>query len=168
MSPHFPGTESEPPQVFSKTDRRYWKDRVYLYKRVTRKVKYTDEDYSVQIQFQGKRHRFPLGTPNKAAAQEQAAKIYRTIMSLGWEGTLAKYGGAKHQVRKAKAQRGESIGALITAFQDVSPARPSSKETYVKALRSIYAELNEIGIRLKHRTVTRRNNHGKSGELDFA
>ena len=153
MSTHFSGKKSEPPQVFSKTDRRYWKERVEMRTRVTRGIVYTDEDYSVQIQFQGKRQRFPLATPNKAAAQEQAAQIYRTVISVGWEGALAKYGGAKHQVRKAKAQRGESIGALITAFLDVSPARMSSKETYVKALRSIYADLNEVNMRLKHRSA---------------
>ena len=153
MSTHFPNKKPQTTQVFSKTDRRYWKDRVELRTRVTRGSVYTDEDYSVQIQFHGKRQRFPLGTPNKAAAQEQAAHIYRVLASTGWEDALAKYGGAKHQVRKVQELRGGSLGALIAAFLEVSPARSSSKETYIKALRSIYAELNGVNIRLKHRTA---------------
>ena len=153
MSPHPNNSKSDSPQVFSKTDRRYWKDRVELRTRVTRGIVYTDEDYSVQIQFHGKRQRFPLGTPNKAAAQEQAAQIYRAVVSVGWEGTLAKYGGAKHQVRKANEQRGDSLGALIAAFREVSPARSSSQEAYTKAIRSIYAELNQVGVQSKHRSA---------------
>jgi integrase len=153
MSTHFPDTKSESPQVFSKTDRRYWKDRVELRTRITRGITYTDEDYSVQIQLHGKRQRFPLGTPNKAAAQEQAALIYRTVMSVGWEDTLAKYGGAKHQVRTERELRGGSLGALIAAYEELSPARRSSQETYIKAIRCIYAELNGINVQLKHRST---------------
>ena len=153
MSTHFSTKTAEITQVFSKTDRRYWKDRVYLLKRVTRDLEYEDKDYSVQIQFNGKRHRFPLGTPNKAAAQEQAAQIYRAIISTGWENALALFGGAKHQIQKELERKGSTLAALIEAYKKASPARTSSQDTYVKAIRNIYAEINKIDCNKKYKST---------------
>ena len=70
---------------FGKTDVRYWHDAIF-------KTKYTRfghaleiEDWSVRIQWRGRRETFNLKTPNKAAAAAKAKEIYSILVGSGWD-----------------------------------------------------------------------------------
>jgi hypothetical protein len=49
------------------------------------------EDWSVRIQWRGRRETFNLKTPNKAAAAAKAKEIYTILVGRGWDATLEKF-----------------------------------------------------------------------------
>jgi hypothetical protein len=88
---------------FSKTDVRFWQDRpsCETYRKNGRI--HETSHWSARIQYEGRRERFPLYTPNKAAAATRARDIYLFLLANGWEPALAKY-------RKPKAVLHEHSG----------------------------------------------------------
>jgi len=76
----------------SKTDMRYWLERVFKHSRPTADGRtYQDWDYSIRIKHAGRRMRFPLGTANKFEAARKARAIWQSLRSRGWEETLAEF-----------------------------------------------------------------------------
>lgn len=49
--------------------------------------------WNAWVQYEGRRERFPLYTPNKAAAAAKARDIYLFLAANGWEAILARYQG---------------------------------------------------------------------------
>jgi hypothetical protein len=84
---------------FSKTDIRFWQDR--LLRETYRKNGQLSQTchWSARIQQEGRRERFPLYTPNKAAAASRARDIYLFLVANGWEAALARY--RKHKITYA-------------------------------------------------------------------
>ena len=72
--------------VRSKTDQRYWADRVERRERGKAARRHVEGDYSVMMQFAGERRRVPLGTANKTTASHTAAAFYRSLLQKGWTG----------------------------------------------------------------------------------
>src|ERR1700731_2370531 len=89
---------------FSKTDVRYWQDGLFreTYRKNGRLL-HTSGWYA-RLQHLGRRERFPLHTPNKAAAAAKARDIYLFLSANGWEETLAKY-KPQLQLRKHRADQ---------------------------------------------------------------
>ena len=118
--------------TLSKVDARYWLSRIFKWQR--------SPNYSMQIQFKGRRMAFSLGTGNRDAAARRAAAIYGDLLALGVERTLARH----------RAQRSErpttlaSIGEWIEAAQKVFDGKPASFVGYARALRLIAAEINRV------------------------
>jgi hypothetical protein len=76
---------------FSKTDVRYWQERLYRQTYVKHDELLRTSNWYARIQYRGKREHFPLGTPNKAAAAAKARDIFLFLAANGWSLTLSKY-----------------------------------------------------------------------------
>jgi len=76
---------------FSKTDVRYWQDAIFkpTYKRNGQTVEV--EDWSVRVQWRGRRETFNLKTPNKATAAAKAKEIYMLLVGAGWDAAFEKF-----------------------------------------------------------------------------
>lgn len=115
----------------SKTTAEYWLSRVYHH----RQAAGPETDYSIIIQFDGRRERFPLGTANKRQAAELAREIYRTLKAGGWDLAIAVY------------KRGQSIDGDITVGQYLDAVRKvwtkheNTLANYIRSLRAIVTEL---------------------------
>jgi hypothetical protein len=121
----------------SRTDIRYWQDRV---EKVTGRGGKESPNYSVQIAHLGKRHRFKLRTSEKRAAAGKAQAIYRTILEMGWEAALA-----EHNPKAARRMGSATIGEYLKELETTVQLRKSTGRAYVQALRSIAAGVAGIG-----------------------
>ncbi len=134
--------------VFGKTDVRYWKTKVVRRQRLVGGELITDRHYSVQLQLQGRRTRFPLNSGNKTTAASKALEIYLDILTLGWDKAVA-----KHKSARKKAGQDEddtafierpTVGDLIRIAAEFSTVRQSTFNSYAKAIRKIYADAMKI------------------------
>ena len=125
----------------SRTSARYWEGKVVRCSYVHRGKTIQEPNYSVQIQFQKRRYRFRLGTPNVAAASAKARDIYLSLQGKGWEETMSKYG---NEPEPAAPQTGTTVGDLIEASCRLSTARPQSLVTYCRAFRRLVAGIAQI------------------------
>jgi len=116
----------------SKADSRYWLKG--------KRLKLHDSaNYSIQLQNQGHRAWFPLGSPNKKTAAAKAAEIYSFIQNRGWDAAMDHY---KPKVTITGVSI--TIGALIEAATKVSSARRQTLDGYAKAFRLIVSEIKNI------------------------
>lgn len=131
--------------AYSKTDVRYWLEKVYHRRFRQGGVEVVKPNYSVQIQLHGKRRRFHLETPNKAAAAARARDLYKMLLERGWEAVDrdeepgASNGPADEAIREAP-----TVGDLISLVESISTARPATLQTYFKAFRKIVSDLEGI------------------------
>lgn len=114
----------------SKTDVRYWLTRVYHRRFLQKGIEVVEPNYSVQIQYKGKRKRFQLKTPNKATAAARARETYMGLLENGWE--------------EPNSQPKSTVGHLIATIETVSTARPVTLRNYFKNFRRIAADI--VGI----------------------
>lgn len=119
----------------SRTDIRYWRKRV---KKAYRDG-YQSPFYSVQIAYKGQRMRFPLETGEKEAAADKARLIYCSLLSNGWDATLAKY-----KPETAKPTRTATVGALIEAVGERAGIREVTLNEYSMAFRTIVSQIENI------------------------
>lgn len=133
--------------VRSKTDQRYWADRVERRERGKAARRHVEGDYSVMMQFAGERRRVPLGTANKTTASHTAAAFYRSLLQKGWTGAHD-----DHPVTKPKRTRIEpvevdpgpdvvTVGKLLEAYRKVAVPRASTFAAYERAIRKIYGDI---------------------------
>jgi len=127
---------SSPKVVRSRTDFRYWLDKV---KKPESTSGAKSPDYSVQIAYRGKRVRFPLRTPVKDIAANRAKDIYLKIIADGWDAALA-----NEKPTKVATKQPATIGTVIEAATRLSSARSESLDTYSKALRRIAGQILKI------------------------
>ncbi len=120
-----------------KADVRHWLKRV---EKPAPREGYVSPFYSVQIAFRGQRVRFPLETANKEAAADKARSIYLSLLTNGWEATLAQY-----KPKSVKSDKPATIGELLTEVGATSGLRPSTFSIYGQALRFIASEIKGIG-----------------------
>ena len=118
----------------AKTDTRYWQ-------RPGKLVMVGDSpNYSLQVAYKGRRMRFTTHTGNKLAAAACAAGIYKDLLTLGVEATLAKH-------RPQKAAKGDNvatIGEWIEEAREVSEAGEATFTAYARALRLIAGGIAEL------------------------
>jgi integrase len=110
---------------FSKTDIRFWRER--LFKRTT-------DDWQVQIGFAGKQERFPLGTPNKDAAAAKARDIYLSLHAVGWEGARAKF---KPWTNAEERVDSPSVGEFLEAVAAVAVVKATTLKQYERKFRRL-------------------------------
>src|SRR5258708_24766310 len=76
---------------FSKTDLRYWKDRVFKPTYTRGGTRHESPNWAVYIQHRGCRHKWSLGTPNREAAGAKARDIFFSLQAQGWDSTTQRY-----------------------------------------------------------------------------
>ena len=117
------------PAAFSKTDARFWFPRLFKWE--------GSPNYSIQIQFRGRRMSFSLGSGNREAAAKRAAGIYSDLLVIGVDATVAKY---RAQKPPAKID-GATIGDWVVAAGEVFDGKPATFGGYARGLRFITSEI---------------------------
>lgn len=116
----------------------YWQDRIF--KPVNARGEQSPH-YSLKVAYKGRRMAFATGTGNKLAAAQSAAGIYRDLLTLGVEATLAKH-------RPQKAAKGDNVvatvGQWIEGAREVSEAGEATFTAYARALRLIAGGIAHI------------------------
>ena len=123
--------ESKGAGGISRTDIRYWQERV---EKVKSRMGTESPNYSVQIAHLGERHRFKLRTAEKRAAAAKAQAIHRTILEKGWQAALV-----EHNPQAARRSRCATIGEYLAELHATVELRGSTGRAYEQALRSIAA-----------------------------
>ena len=123
----------------SKTDLRYWKDRIFTptYTRRNRNgeiERHESPNWAVYVQHRGRRHKWSLETPNREAAAAKAKDIFLSLQAKGWEATIQKY-----RPKMAEKKRNVTVGEFIEAVKATTDLEPKSLEDYCRALRTIVA-----------------------------
>ncbi len=126
----------------SRTSARYWEGKVTRCSYIHRGKKIQEPNYSVQIQFQKRRYRFRLGTPNVAAAAAKARDIYLSLQGNGWDATMRTYGTEPEPESAPNSEC--TVGDLIKTSCKLSTARPQSLKTYCRAFRRLVAGIAKI------------------------
>lgn len=93
-------------------------------------------NYSMKVQFKGRRFSFTLRTTSKDMAARLAAGIYNDLLVLGVDTTLA-----KHRAEEQKSEAVATIGEYIAAAKVVMDVRPASFAVYAASLRRIAGDV---------------------------
>lgn len=121
-------------KLVGKGDARYWQQEGKMF--IDKRSRF----YACKIQLDGRRESFPLRTPVKIAAAVKAAKIFRSVETLGWEAALA-----EHKPSAAKPPRGATVGDLLDQVKATAGLRLSTFTVYAQSLRQIVAQMAGIG-----------------------
>lgn len=113
----------------AKTDKRYWRERVYKPK--------DSNFYGVRIASHGQRHYLALGTASKDQAAARAAKLFLRVKAEGWEPVLA-------ELRPEPERPVATVGAYIAKAEEVADLEPRTINEYKKALRRLVSEVKQI------------------------
>lgn len=139
----------------SKAHADSWRNRLFHdgFTREGRRI--LSGDWSVRLYRAGRRETFHLCTPNAAAASAKATAIYASLVSVGWDATIAKF--KPESLPKKKAG---TVGETIAAAASLATTRPQSFAQAVLRLRQIAAgvagvKLPTIEKKIGRRTVTR-------------
>jgi integrase len=92
----------------------------------------------MRIQFRGREMSFTLRTGNRDAAAQKAASVYRDLVNLGVETTIAKY---RASAATKEPERPATIGGWISAANKVFDGKPATFGGYARALRFIASEI---------------------------
>ncbi len=103
---------------------------------------------------------FNLGTANQITAAIKARNIYLSLVSAGWDATLAKF-KPKPEVKKASA----TVGEVIAAAAKLANVKPRTLAQYTTSLRHIAADIAGV-VAGKENSPDNRN--GKSRDIRFA
>ena len=115
-------------------------------------------EWQVRIAHLGRREWFNTSTPNKASAAAKASKIYLSLISKGWQPTLAEF---KPDMQVDKD--GCTVGDFLDQVKAVSGLKPVTFEIYARKFRSLVAGAFGIdGGKAKHDYV----NGGHKAWLD--
>jgi integrase len=125
---------------FSKTDLRFWQDRLFRETYRSNSRLHKTAHWSARIQHEGRRERFPLYTPNKAAAAAKARDIYLFLVANGWEPTLARYRKAKVVATPDNSEKQCTVGELLEAVS-LTTTSQTTVEGYAKSLRRIVSDI---------------------------
>lgn len=124
----------------AKTHQDFWKDRL-----VHRSYRDRDgriaqmPEWQVRLAHLGRREWFNLDTANQVAAAVKARDIYLSLISAGWEATLAKF-------KPGIAPKAEycTLGEFLVDVGKRSHLRPITIRRYAVTLRKIVADLGKV------------------------
>ena len=91
-------------------------------------------DWQARISHLGRREFFNLGTPNKAAAAVKARDIHVSLLSAGWDLTLAKF-----KPDQVVSKDCATVGEYLDAVKTNSELRLVTFETYARKFRTLVA-----------------------------
>lgn len=124
----------------SREDVRWWQSRVFRMRYRQSGVLKEGADFSVRVQYQGRRECFNLGTPNKASAAERARNLYRHLAANGWDRTLEEF--------KPRLPRPSgpvvTAGDFLAALRATETGNPQTFEDYCQKFRLIVAAVAGI------------------------
>jgi integrase len=116
-----------------KNSANYWQGRIF---KPVNSAGVASPHYMMRVKFKGRRVAFGLGTAKQSTAASLAADIYRDLLTLGIDGTLA-----KHRPEAEKPVRSANLGEWITGALKVSEASTTTLADYSRALRKIVGDM---------------------------
>ncbi|MCG8601149.1 MAG: site-specific integrase [Verrucomicrobiales bacterium] len=116
---------------FSKTDFRYWEDKVKLPRKKEGESVYESNTFTVRIQHSGHRETFSTGESSKRAAAKKALEIYLTIRGAGWDEARLRHKGVMQKMANL------TVGEFLDEVGKVTALPRRTFETYAGKLRSI-------------------------------
>jgi len=122
-------------ETHPKMSANYWTSRVYFHKQSTD----FESNYSVSIQFKGRRERFKVGTANREIAGRIASEIYRSLSNFGWSRTIAIY--KKHQSNFSGAL---TVGDYLDAVRKNWSGKQTTFDIYIRFLRQIVSDIENL------------------------
>jgi len=131
--------QARPSTGFSKTDLRYWRDRVFRPIYTRGGDRHESPNLAIYIQHRGRRHKWSLGTPNRDAAAAKARDIFLTLQAQGWDAAVSRY-----RPKLAEKKTNVSVGEFIEEVKAKADLEPKTIEGYCKAFRTIVASIFEI------------------------
>src|SRR5262245_23962405 len=90
----------------------------------------------MQIQYGGRRERFSLRTPFKAAAAARARDTYQTLVVKGWDEAIREWKPQSRPVPRDASTVGDFLGEL----KATADLKPKTLDGYAVALRKIVAD----------------------------
>lgn len=127
-------------KTLPKTDSRYWLARLFRNSYQNGGETALTRDWCARISRAGRRETFNLGSPNRDAAARTAQKIYTSLLTQGWEKTLAEF-----KPKAAKPTHIATVGEFLAEVKATAGFRTSTFTVYSQSLRQITAEICDIG-----------------------
>jgi hypothetical protein len=93
-------------------------------------------NWAVEIQYRGKRHKWSLGTANKAAAAARAKEIYLFVAANGWNEAFEKF-----RPELAAKKPNVTLSEFLAEIRATAGVSASTIEDYSRALRKIVADM---------------------------
>jgi integrase len=124
--------------TYSKTHLEFWKRRLRKPKFTRGGKREVAVNWSTTFSHAGRRVEWSLGTPNKEAAASKARDIYLSLVSRGWDQTLAIYrpkAGAPGSTERL------TVGRFLEEAHRRADCSPQTVERYAKALRKIVSDI---------------------------
>jgi integrase len=110
----------------------YWEDAIFQRR--------AGGNWWVQIQHAGRREKFSLATPVKAAAAARARDSYQTLVVKGWHEALREF---KPQ-STALPRDASTVGEFLDELKEKADLKQKTLEGYAVALRKIVADAFDI------------------------
>ena len=140
----------------SKDNAKYWADRVYFHEPSKGNP---ETEYSVKIQFNGRRERFKLNTANREIAGRLAVEIYRTLKTHGWDRAIAQF--KKGQLPPSSGGSSLTIGQYLAAVRQNWHGAEATLNLYIRSLRKIVSDIGNLD------PAKVRFDHMKDGAYDW-
>lgn len=132
--------KTEKAATLAKTDARYWSARLFRNKYTKEGSTLQTRAYCARIARAGRRETFNLGTPNKEAGARKAVEIYSSLLTKGWEVTLATY-----KPKASKPIHVATVGEFLEEVRATAGLRASTFTVYSQSLRQLVGEIAGIG-----------------------
>jgi integrase len=124
---------------WSKTDFRYWEQRIFLPSRLrdTSRDTWDASVFHVRIQHEGRRGSFSTGIAGRREAAKKAVEIFMFLKANGWDAAIAKY---RHDLPDGKP-RPITCGEYIELATSIAATSPRTLAEYVTAFRRVVADV---------------------------
>lgn len=142
--------DAEAATSWSKSDARFWRNRLF---------KRQGDDWHVRIAFKGIQERFPLHTPNAAAAAGKARDIWTSLQTVGWEQTRNRF--KPWRVDSQSDDSPLTVGAYIEAARAAALVRATTFQCYERKFRFLVAQIAAI------KSTKRKHDYVTGGHLQF-
>ncbi len=120
------------PRGRSKSNLSYWDDAIFQRR--------AGGNWWVQIQHGGRREKFSLRTPVKAAAAARARDTYQTLVVKGWDEALREFKPQSVPL----SHDASTVGDFLAELKEKADLKPKTLEGYAIALRKIVADAFNI------------------------
>jgi integrase len=130
------------PSRLAKTHQDYWKARLRRRSYLGRHGDRVEiPEWQVRMFLLNREAWFNLATPNQSAAAIKARDIYVTLVSLGWEATLAKF--KPSPLVKASVS---TVGEFIADVEKRSHLQPRTVRIYATKLRKLVSDVSKLEV----------------------
>lgn len=130
-----------------KTSIKYWEGAVFRSVHKHGGETKLGKFYCAKIAHDGKRYTFNLKSAEKGEAARKAKQIYMSLVSKGWEETLAEFKPPKDRKTETSSTTIRTVGDLIDAASNILTVGERTAADYGRAFRHIAADISGITVK---------------------